>query len=345
MDSLKKYNFNDQSHTVAEYIWLDGYQELRSKIKILPLGNYSIENIPVWNFDGSSTRQSTVEHSEVILRPVRLYNNPFHNNGFIVLCETYTQNDDGTLHPHQSNIRYLAQQHFQYTEYYQPWYGIEQEYYILDSKGNPYNNKDPKTNGRYYCGTNSAHVKGREFADAHMRACLHAGLKVSGINAEVGPSQWEYQIGPVEGIEAPDQLWVSRYILHRLAEECNVHISLHPKPLGSDWPGSGCHVNFSTIQMRLPGGYDEIIRAIENLKQTHDDYISVCGEDSHQRLTGDHETPMLNNFSWANGSRNVSIRIPSETVIKKCGYFEDRRPSSNVEPYTVCGLLLASVIH
>jgi len=334
----------DNSKYIAEYIWLDGYGELRSKIKVLNPGNYSIENIPVWNFDGSTTRQGTSEHSEVILRPVRLYKNPFHTGGFIVLCETYIQNDNGDLLSHQSNTRFQSQEIFKFADHYQPWYGLEQEYYILDSDtGKPFGNENSKAKGQYYCGTRNF-VKGRKIAEQHLAFCLYAGLKIAGINAESGPSQWEYQIGPVEGIEAPDQLVVSRYILYRIAEEANVTISLQPKPIGEYWPGSGCHANFSTIQMRLPGGYTEIIRSIENLKQTHDTYIKSCGDDTHKRLTGDYETALASFYSWGVGNRNASIRIPREVFVKKCGYFEDRRPSGNMDPYKICSLLLASVI-
>ncbi len=321
---------------ITEYIWIDGNGELRSKIKVLDSKDYSVENMPIWNFNGSSTRQGTVINSEVILRPVEIYRNPFHKNGYLVMCETYIQSDKGKLIAHQSNNRFRALEYFQYSDYYQPWYGIEQEYYILEQDSN-----EPKPQGKYYCGIN---IKGRTVAEAHLDACLTAGLKISGINAEVGPTQWEYQIGPVEGIEAADQLWISRYILQRIAEEHKVSVTFHPKPIGEEWAGSGCHVNFSTIQMRLPQGYQEIIRVIEKLNTTHDKYIQACGEDSKQRLNGDHTTAMLLSFSWGIGSRNTSIRIPKETFIKQCGYFEDRRPSSNMDPYTICGLLLESVL-
>lgn len=38
--------------------------------------------------------------------------------------------------------------------------------------------------------------------EAHYRACLYAGINISGINAEVMPSQWEYQVGPCPGIDS-----------------------------------------------------------------------------------------------------------------------------------------------
>ncbi len=56
-------------------------------------------------------------------------------------------------------------------------------------------------------------VFGRSFVDAHYKACLYAGIKVSGVNAEVMPSQWEFQVGPVEGIAMGDQLWIARWIM------------------------------------------------------------------------------------------------------------------------------------
>ena len=330
---------------LAEYIWIDGIGELRSKIKVLDSGFFSAENMPVWNFDGSSTKQGSTENSEVVLRPVQVYKDPFHKGGLLVLCETYIQDDAGMIHPHPSNMRYKSQAIFKYSNYYKPWYGIEQEYFILESDTKkPFKNDDPpKAQGKYYCGTDPSYVKGRSFAEEHLHACLYAGLKMSGMNAKVGPSQWEYQIGPVEGIEAADQLWVSRYILQRLAEE-KVDISFHPKPIGEDWAGSGCHTNFSTIQMRMPGGYTAILDSIENLRATHKEFIQVCGEDSNKRLTGDHETAMISTFNWGIASRNTSVRIPKETYIKQCGYFEDRRPSANMDPYRVCSHLLSSVI-
>ena len=43
------------------------------------------------------------------------------------------------------------------------------------------------------------------------RCCLYAGIRISGTNAEVMPAQWEFQVGPSEGIEMGDDLWVARY--------------------------------------------------------------------------------------------------------------------------------------
>lgn len=68
----------------------------------------------------------------------------------------------------------------------------------------------------------SGQVYARDIVDAHYRACLYAGVKVSGTNAEVMPAQWEFQVGPCLGISIGDDLWMARFLLHRIAEEFGV---------------------------------------------------------------------------------------------------------------------------
>ena len=173
-------------------------------------------------------------------------------------------------------------------------------------------------------------VFARDLVEAHYRACLYAGVNISGINAEVMPSQWEFQVGPCEGISMGDHLWMARYLLVRIAEQWGVKVSFHPKPLQGDWNGAGCHTNYSTKEMREPGGIKAIEAAIEKLSLKHSEHIAVYGDDNDLRLTGRHETGHIGTFSSGVADRGASIRIPRHVSTQGYGYLEDRRPASNI---------------
>ena len=99
------------------------------------------------------------------------------------------------------------------------------------------------------------------------------------------PGQWEYQVGPCEGIDIGDHLWVSRYLLQRVAEDFNVSISFEPK-LFKEWNGAGCHTNFSTKKMREgTGGMEYIENMMKKFAGRHLLHIEFYGDNS-QRLTG-----------------------------------------------------------
>jgi glutamine synthetase len=85
--------------------------------------------------------------------------------------------------------------------------------------------------------------------------------------------------------------------------------------------------------MRLSGGLEEIKKCMSKLERTHEEHLKVYGENNQKRLTGIHETSSYNKFSWGIGTRNTSVRIPNQSEKEGCGYFEDRRPASNVDPY------------
>ena len=75
---------------------------------------------------------------------------------------------------------------------------------------------------------------GRDVALAHYKACLQAGIQIKSFNSEEHPSKWKYEIGPLNGYHAIDQLWISRYILHRVAETFGLVASLESKVTEKD---------------------------------------------------------------------------------------------------------------
>jgi glutamine synthetase len=329
----------------AEYIWMDGKQptaKLRSKTKILSQSVATLEDIPDWAFDGSSTKQAEGSFSECILKPV--YNIPDPVRGgenILVLCEVL--NPDGTAH--KSNTRARLREVAEKYKDQGALFGIEQEYTFF--KGNqPLGWPDkgfPAPQGGYYCGVGSDEVFGRDIVEDHLSACLSAGLSVSGINAEVMPAQWEFQIGPLAPIEVADQLWLGRWLLYRVAENYRVSATLYPKPIKGDWNGAGAHTNFSTKIMRDPGGLEMIKTACEKLGKRHKEHIAVYGAHNEERLTGLHETCSIHEFRYGIGDRGASVRIPASVASRGCGYLEDRRPAANCDPYQVCAAILETV--
>ena len=332
----------------AEYIWIDGAkptQKLRCKTKILP-GLEEVEELselPVWGFDGSSTEQAEGHASDCALKPVNFFVDPIRGYPHVLVMTEVC--DPQTMEPHSSNTRApcvdMADKHVAE----ECWFGIEQEYTFFDGikpLGWP-DNGFPAPQGGYYCGVGADEVYGREIVEDHMDACLEAGLTFSGINAEVMPGQWEFQIGPVGAPAVGDELWIARWLLYRIAEDYGVSATLDAKPIKGDWNGAGAHTNFSTKAMREDGGMAVIEEACEKLGKRALIHVKNYGSDIESRLTGAHETQRWDEFSWGVSDRGASIRIPWNVALDKKGYLEDRRPNANADPYVICKLMIESI--
>jgi glutamine synthetase len=323
----------------AEYIWIDGAEptrKLRGKTKIIPKG----KEPPIWGFDGSSTNQAVGHASDLVLKPVFVCPDPLRGgDNKLVLCEV--QLIDFT--PHPTNTRAALVEVAEKYKAHEMWFGIEQEYTFFEGirpLGWP-DNGFPAPQFGYYCGVGADEVFGRDIVEAHMSACLAAGLLFEGINAEVMPAQWEFQIGAGDPITVADHMWVARWLLYRIAEDFGVTATLDPKPVKGDWNGAGAHTNFSTKEMR--NSFDACIKAAEALGTRHALHIENYGHGIEERLTGKHETCSYKEFRYGVSDRGASVRIPWQVAKDKKGYIEDRRPCANVDPYTVTRLITETV--
>jgi len=330
-----------------EYIWLDGYEpvaNLRSKTLIKEYNSFpKLEELPIWGFDGSSTRQAEGKSSDCKLHPVAAYPDTTRKNGVLVMCEVMMP-DDKTPHPSNSRANIPDDPG--------AWFGFEQEYFLYQN-GRPLGfpcgeNNFPYPQGEYYTGVGYKNVGNiaRQIVEEHLDLCHDAGINHEGINAEVAKGQWEFQIFGKGSKNAADQMWVARYILLRLCEKYSVDVNWHCKPLGGDvdWNGSGMHSNFSTTHMREVGGqayFEALMAAFDKYKNEH---IAVYGPDNHLRLTGLHETQSIDKFNYGVANRGASVRVPHSFVNSGYkGYLEDRRPNSQGDPYKIAARILQTI--
>jgi len=342
--NLQKYLSLDQKgKVIAEYVWIDSTGGTRSKSRTLPKLPESVKDLPEWNFDGSSTGQAPGGNSDVYLRPCAYYPDPFRpGDNILVLCETWM----GDGKPNAFNYRHDAAVLMEKYASHEFWFGLEQEYTLLDVDGWPYGwprGGFPAPQGPYYCGNGAGKVFCRDIVEAHYKACLYAGIAISGTNAEVMPAQWEYQVGPCTGIDLADELWMSRFLLHRVAEEFGVKITFAPKPIPGDWNGAGLHSNVSTKEMRADGGMKHIEEAMTKLEARHKEHMKVYGEGNEARMTGAHETASFDKFTWGIANRGASVRVNRACAEEGKGYFEDRRPASNADPYQITGMIVETL--
>ncbi len=339
-----------------EYIWVDGShptQNLRSKTRVVSVAP-TLEEIPSWGFDGSSTNQATGDKSDCLLKPVRIFRDPTRKNSYLVMCEVLQA--DGT--PHPTNKRSLLREVISATRgrAQECLFGLEQEYTLFKGSrplGFGEDRRFPAAQGPYYCGVGADEVFGRELVEEHLQACIAAGIKISGINAEVMPGQWEFQVGPLSPLDVGDHLWVARWLLYRLGEKFGIHATLDPKPVPGDWNGAGCHANFSTPEMRSSQielfhslsagkkfGMDAIEEWCERARHRVPEHLAAYGEGIEMRLTGRHETCRYDQYKWGVSDRTASIRVPLMAKLEGKGYLEDRRPNANACPYQVATVML-----
>lgn len=230
---------------------------------------------------------------------------------------------------------------------HQPVFSVEQHYTLVDPcNGLPsgWSHNMPAEAARaHYCGLGTGVALGRDMAEAHVRQCLHAGIDVKGVAAGSGPGQWSYKVGPLPGIDVADHLWASRYLLLRASEKFGVIASLEPRPAPSDPCSPGCNVKFSTLETRVTGiGLLVMQQQIARLQVHHLQHMMAYGQGNLRRFLGRDAAAVA--FTCAVGDKRASVMIPTSSMAAQCGYYIDRRPAPNMDPYLVTMLLVSSAL-
>ena len=185
----------------VEYCWLGGGEsqffsgfDIRSKTKTVDKVPTDPSELPVWNYDGSSTEQAPGSDSEVLIRPVALFDDPFRGHPHkLAWCEGFHPE---TKLPVKGNERAACAEVMAKAADQVPWFGIEQEYTLFKSGekvplGFPDDGEPARPQGPYYCGSGDGVSFGRIVSETHYEKGLRAGLTIAGTNSEVMPGQWE----------------------------------------------------------------------------------------------------------------------------------------------------------
>lgn len=348
---------------IAEYIWLDHQNNFRSKTKIFDIDNeitpwFKLSTYPKWNYDGSSTGdipENNEHQTECFLYPIAIYKDPFYNTtlegeiykNMLVLCNNSYILNNKEVGVHSIMFNHLTEisKTLDKQEYR---FGFEQEFFMINPETNlPPSVKDYRTvrQGQYYCSTGVGNAFHRDFLNDTQSKLLDAGIQLTGFNYEVAPGQAEFQVSDY-GIEALFQLITLRYILQRNGEDYNLKISFeNVLSSGDNINNTGCHTNISTNNTRNEVmGMKYITDTLKDLEErvitNEDEFNSVFGKGNSKRLCGILETSKWNEFSWGMGTRHTSIRIPNEVMKNGYGYFEDRRPGGNMNPFNYVYYLL-----
>ena len=315
------------------YIWTDAAGRFRSKMRYAP------GPPTAWNYDGSSTGQATTEESEIRLEPLWVYSDCTGVDPVVyVLCGTYSATGptpQNTSHPVVAAATAASQIRM----------AFEQEFFVYDARtGAPYKYAEwsDKEQGAFYCSVGAlSHTGSNAFIEPLVREvfdrAVALGLGVTGYNLEVAPAQGEIQVDNY-GVRAAHDLMMLRYLLWDTLGRHSLYPVFDPKPLGPSWNGSGLHTNVSTAATMDPaGGPAEIQRILALLAAKHTEWMPLLGDGNAARLTGHHETSSMDRFTWGVGSRAASVRLPTAVG---AGYFEDRRPAANADPYVILRLYI-----
>ncbi|KAG1658877.1 hypothetical protein FOA52_000665 [Chlamydomonas sp. UWO 241] len=315
-----------EGQTLVEYVWMGSSGDLRSRTRVLDFLPTCVEEVPVITVDGSSYGMPAEPgEEELVLKARRMFPDPMRASGWLVLCDAHQVGLSApsgdcprqpVVLPASSNTREACAEMARATEGCDALFVVEQEYHMEAAAPTspcwpPYISAD---------GLVSFCEVGAEEGEVSQR----------GASSEL----WSYKLGPMRGLEAADQLWLSRWLMLRTAEEEGVRVSFDE---GGEETGLRCYFEFSTSAMREAGsGLGVIQQHVDMMQASH---LQHAFADSRGRL----RSPVAAEFSVSVGSKIGKVSLPTLTMLNQCGPLIDCRPPADADPYVVVLLLLANV--
>ncbi|KAF8064677.1 hypothetical protein HT031_003479 [Scenedesmus sp. PABB004] len=361
----------------AEFIWLGSTgADLKSRTVVLDAAPSSVEELPLAEIDGAALGQEGV----IYLQPKRIFADPMRGGSHIlVLCEVFqpalpclapAESADpwDSMLPHTSNHRAACEQVMQAAARQAPVFTAHQEYCLAATDS-------CASDGGHYMGTvpikgatgtsDKATARlGREVAELHMAACLAAGVAHGGAVPASGGGH-AYKVGPCLGLDLADQLSVSRYLLHRVADWSRAAVSYEAPHGGGGGGGPKCAVALSTAASRDPlSGLSAVQAMMERLHAApppyHDDQAGPgragsggsgswhSASDAFMASDGASGGASPLHCGGARGGGGSTgprpgggVLVPTSTLLNRCGPILDRRAPGGCDPYLTTMLLAA----
>jgi len=114
----------NDTYTFAEYLWIDGTgKNIRGKTKVIKGRINNLKDLDWWTYDGSSCEQAPTHDSEIWIKPVAIFTDPFRGAPHILVVTEAFKSDKVT--PAAGNFRTVAAKVMEAAKGEDPWFGIE----------------------------------------------------------------------------------------------------------------------------------------------------------------------------------------------------------------------------
>ena len=207
----------------------------------------------------------------------------------------------------------------------------------------------PATAGPYFAGTGTGATIGRDLADAHLAACLRAGVRVSDLAAGDLPGTWTFTVGPCGAVELGDHVLMARYVLQRVCERFGVSHTLGPElGAGGATFAPRATLTFEAPAMRTELGYKTMLKWLESVRRKSPGRkLTWAASNANARLASELGVPAaaVAWLDWWEANEGVALAVdpPTHPWLPEYGIITDYRASVAEDPYDVVARLFSEM--